>query len=277
MQAWGKDQDEPLLKISVSDDSRNTPFSLAFLRGRYDVASAILEIVMAQYSPEEKEATRYKLDTGGSDDEDEESYESDTDSNDEPKIISEMFDKKFTIENIGQVSMQVKSKVTPIDFLTQTVNTFGPEDDKRTYRTGRQTLFMFVLANDDQAGLKALLDMATHFAGQKLVDGSQGDEDEDADGRFTFPEDEFLWPVKNGNTTALAEIISRTGAGIPLDDLVKKSGIEMKRKPRYYQGLTVYCKKRYVDSVSTDEVLLTYFAERTGLLPDATWSSDPRG
>jgi hypothetical protein len=39
-------------------------------------------------------------------------------------------------------------------------------------------------------------------------------------------------------------IIKRTGAGIPLDHLVKKSGVEIKKKPRYYQGLTVYGKKR---------------------------------
>ncbi|KAF9876431.1 ankyrin repeat protein [Colletotrichum karsti] len=243
LQAWGKDQDEPPLKISVTDNADNTPFSLAFVHGRYEVASAILEIVMAQYSPEEKEATRYKFDTGDSEEEDEESYESDADSNDDPKIISEIVDKKFTIENIGQVSMQVKSTVKPIEFLSQVVNTFGPGNNERL-RTRYQSLFSFVLENDDHAGLKALLDMATHFAGQKLVDGSQGEEDDDAGGRFTFPENEFLQAVTQGKTTALAEIISRTGAGIPLDDLVKKSGVEMKRKPRYYQGLTVYGKKR---------------------------------
>lgn len=243
LQAWGKDQDEPPLKISVNDDGQNTPFSLAFLRGHHDVASAILEIVMAQYAPEEEEATRYKLDNGNPDDEDEESYESDADSKDEPKIISEIVDKKFTIENIGQVSMQVKSTVKPIESLTESVETFAMANGK-PWNTCRQSLFMFVVQQDDQAGLKVLLDMATHFAGQKLIDGRRGEEEEDVGGRFSFPEDAFLRAVQEGRTTVLAEIISRTGAGIPLDDLVKKSGIEMKRKPRYYQGLTVYGKKR---------------------------------
>lgn len=52
--------------------------------------------------------------------------------------------------------------------------------------------------------------------------------------------------MNHGKTQMLALIIKRTGAGIPLDHLVKKSGVELKQKPRYYQGLTVYGKKRYV-------------------------------
>ncbi|KZL67095.1 ankyrin repeat protein [Colletotrichum tofieldiae] len=246
LQAWGKDQEEPPLKISVNDSKDNTPFSLAYLRGHHDVASAILEIVMAQYAPEDQDATRYKLDTGHSDDgddEDDETYESDADSTDDPKIISEIVDKKFTIENIGQVSMQVKSTVKPLEFLARNVHTFTIEDGKaRSCKESNQTLFKFVLQHNDHAGLKALLDMASHFAGQKLVDGVP--DEEETGGRFPFPESDFLWAVQHGKTAALAEVIRRTGAGIPLDDLVKKSGVEMKRKPKFYQGLTVYGKKR---------------------------------
>ncbi|KAK2004117.1 ankyrin [Colletotrichum falcatum] len=243
LQAWGKDKEEPPLKISVNDSKDNTPLSLAYLRGHHDVALAILEIVMAQYAPEDQEATRYKLDTGHPEDDDDETYESDVDSTDDPKIISETVDKTFTIENIGQVSMQVKSAVKPLDFLTWNVHTFTVEGGKaRSCKESNQTLFKFVLQHNDHAGLKALLDMASRFAEQKLV-GRAPDEEETA-GHFSFPENDFLWAVQNGKTAALAEIISRTGAGIPLDDLVKKSGVEMKRKPKYYQGLTVYGKKR---------------------------------
>ncbi|EFQ28840.1 hypothetical protein CGRA01v4_10283 [Colletotrichum graminicola] len=243
LQAWGKNQEEPPLNISVNDSDGNTPFSLAYLRGHQDVASVILEIVMAQYAPEDQEATRYKLDTGHSEDnDDDEAYKSDVDSTDDPKIISEILDKKFTIDNIGQVSMQVKSIVKPLDFLAWNVHTFTIEDDKAISHEPRQTLFKFVLQHDDHAGLKTLLDMASRFSEQKLV-GRVTDED-DIDGHFSFPEDDFLWAVKNGKTAALAEIISRTGAGIPLDDLVKKSGVEMKQKRKYYQGLTVYGMKR---------------------------------
>ncbi|KAF6843514.1 ankyrin repeat protein [Colletotrichum musicola] len=244
LQAWGKDQDEPPLKISVSDNNDNTPFSLAFLRGHHDVASAILEIVLAQYSPEETDATRYKLDNGEGESDDEETCESDADSDDEPKIVTEIVDKKFTIENIGQVSMQVRSTVKPLEVLTSVVQPFEMENGRASAGMLRQTLFSFVLDRDDQVGLKALIDMGTHFAAQKLVSGTQEEEEEDAGGHFSFPEGDFMKAVRGGKTAALAEIISRTGAGIPLDDLVKKSGVEMKRRPKFYQGLTVYGKKR---------------------------------
>ncbi|OLN95948.1 hypothetical protein CCHL11_05046 [Colletotrichum chlorophyti] len=243
LQAWGEEKEEPPLKVAVTDNCGNTPFSLAFLRGHHDVARAVLEIVAAQYSPEDQEATRYKLSTGNPDDEEDEDYESDADSSDEPKVVSETVDKKFTIENIGQVSMQVKSTTKPLHNLIWKVQSFQMENGKAGRRgLFKQSLFHFVMECKNQAGLEALLDMATHFASQKLTDGAQ--DDEETGGRFSFPEDDFLWAVRNGRTAALAEIISRTGAGIPLDDLVKKSGVEMKRKPKYYQGLTVYGKKR---------------------------------
>ncbi|KAK2065301.1 ankyrin [Colletotrichum caudatum] len=244
LQAWGEYQEEPPLKIAVNDSNDNTPLSLAYLRGHHDVASVILEIVMAQYVPEDQGATRYKLDTGHSEDDNEnESYESDADSIGDPKIISEIVEKTFTIENIGQVSMQVKSTVKPLDFLARNVRTFTTENGKaRSCKESNQTLFKFVLQHDDHAGLKTLLDMASRFAEQKLF--GRAPDEEEMSGRFLFPENDFLWAVQNGKTAALAEIISRTGAGIPLDDLVKKSGVELKRKPKYYQGLTVYGKKR---------------------------------
>lgn len=42
----------------------------------------------------------------------------------------------------------------------------------------------------------------------------------------------------------LAEVIKRTGAGLPLEEMVKDSGIKIEEPPEYYQGLTVYGKKR---------------------------------
>jgi hypothetical protein len=102
-------------------------------------------------------------------------------------------------------------------------------------------LLRFVMAQDDQAGLKMLLDWGAHFASRKL----EGDDEEEVTGRFSFPDDEFQWAVENGKTQMLAEIIKRTGAGMPLEHLVKKSGVEMKVKPKFYQGLTVYGRKRY--------------------------------
>ena len=51
---WDDEKVEPPLKIAVTDGQSNNPFSLAFFRGHYGVAKAVLEIVQAQYSPNEK-------------------------------------------------------------------------------------------------------------------------------------------------------------------------------------------------------------------------------
>jgi hypothetical protein len=42
----------------------------------------------------------------------------------------------------------------------------------------------------------------------------------------------------------IAELLKQTGNGIPFEDLVKKSGVKDTELPRYYQGLSVYGKKR---------------------------------
>ena len=60
---------------------------------------------------------------------------------------------------------------------------------------------------------------------------------------FIFPSKSYHYAITNGKTQLLGMIIKRTGAGIPLDHLVKKSGVKINKKPRYYQGLTVYGKK----------------------------------
>lgn len=245
LQAWGPDQDQPPLKLAVSDNVWNTPFSLAFSRGHYETARAILEIVKAQWSPPDKEKVRFKMETR---DEDDEEY-SDEDSDDlgsedsEPRIVSEKVDQKFTIDNIGQVSMQVKSQTKPLQVLSEAVPTLESKHGKLVYTALRQSLFIHAMAKDDTPGLKALLDMAQHYSGQKF-EGDDDESDEPSSGSFTFSQNEFRWAVENGKTHQLALIIKRTGAGIPLDHLVKKSGVEMKRKPRFYQGLTVYGKKR---------------------------------
>ncbi|KAJ4196882.1 hypothetical protein NW755_001653 [Fusarium falciforme] len=249
LQAWGPEQDQPPLVAAVADNDGNTPFSVAFLRGHHDVARALLEIVKVQWSPPEKEKVRFKMEAREEDEySDECSDEESNDSGDEPRIVSEKVQQKFTIDDIGHVSMQVKSHTKPVDYICWNVPSWYMENGNATsprhtnrYRS-QEGLFTQVLERDDVAGLKALLDMAQHYAGEKF-EGGEGDEDDHV-GSFTFPQFDFNYAVEHGKTQMLALIIKRTGAGIPLDHLVKKSGVELKQKPRYYQGLTVYGKKR---------------------------------
>ncbi|KAG8421227.1 hypothetical protein J3458_003122 [Metarhizium acridum] len=243
LQAWGTRRDQPPLKIVISDNDNNSPFSIAFLHGRFDVAKAILEIVKAQWSPADKDEVRYRTKQDPPDDQDD--YYSDEDaseeSNSEPQLESRVVDKNFTIEDIGQVSMQVKSSITPLQHLCDSVSTFNVRDGEASKaKRNRRTLFQHVMENDNVSGLKVLLDMAQHFSEEK-TSSNHADE---ASSKFTFSERDFRWAVEHGKTQMLSLIIKRTGAGVPLDHLVKKSGVEVREKPRYYQGLTVHGEKR---------------------------------
>ncbi|KAK3937074.1 Ankycorbin [Diplogelasinospora grovesii] len=226
---WDEDKQEAPLKIAVRDDDSNNPFSLAFFRGHYNVAKAILEIAQAQYSPEEQVKTRYTMEQGEYSDD-----ESVCSDGSEPRIYAEIVDDQFTIENVGQVSMKVNSRTKPQEML----NWFCTVLSSDGKRGGMGNVFGHVIQNNDMKGLKFLLDMGEYFTSQKL-DG------EDEVARFySFPDAHFKDAIQKGRTELLAEIIKRTGAGLPLEQLVKDSGVELKEKPRFYQGLTVYGKKR---------------------------------
>lgn len=87
-------------------------------------------------------------------------------------------------------------------------------------------------------GLKFLIDVGEHWSARKL-----GPDDE-VSSFFQFPDGEFQYAIQLGRVELLGEIIRRTGAGLPLEHLVKHTGVELKEQPRYYQGLTVYGEKK---------------------------------
>jgi len=88
------------------------------------------------------------------------------------------------------------------------------------------------------AKLRFLLDVSEHWTVQ---DYKTGDE---IPSFYSFPVSLFTLAIRKGHVELLGEIIRRTGAGLPLERLVKNSGVELQVKPRYYQGLNVYGKKR---------------------------------
>lgn len=243
LQAWGPNKDLAPLKADISDEAFNTPFSLAFIRGHIDAAWAILEIIKAQWSPAEKDEVRYKLRGEENDEEYEDEYDEDSEAESDvsdPDIVAERVQTKFTIDDIGEVSMQVTSHTKPIDCLTAVVNYFTTAEDLEDYKLGdRGTLFRHVLIKEDLKGLETLLDMANKY--------SEKPSDDDLSSQsFQFPVGDFTWAAQKGQVSMLRRIIKRCGAGIPFDHLLKSSGVQTKPKPRFYQGLTVYGKKRLV-------------------------------
>jgi ankyrin repeat protein len=251
---WGDNQSP--LQIAVQNSQGYSPFAIAILRKHYGIARAILEIAHAQYVPEEKPVVKHSLQPRDGDD-------SCDDGEDDFQIYAEIVDDRFTIENIGEVQSQVKSNVTPLAMMTWTCPTFRfLEQDALSVSPWLQhqetssglhkpipvkipedvrphSLFQFAIYLDDADLLQFLIARAEEYTQHNTeID------DETAPKFFRFDEADFWWAIRLSRTRLLGIIIKNTGAGIPFDDLVKKSGVEIPVKPKYYQGLTVHGRKR---------------------------------
>lgn len=58
-----------------------------------------------------------------------------------------------------------------------------------------------------------------------------------------FNSSDFTFAVKHGLLEEASEMIKICGAELPLDVLLKKSGVAEQERPRYYQGLSIGGKK----------------------------------
>lgn len=282
---WGENQTP--LKIAVQDTSGFSPFSIAVLKEHFDLAKALLEIAHVQFAPEEKSG-QWKASVVEADSDDEDVSVSDGKS--DIGILHELVGDRFTVENIGEVQSQVKSKVTALDMLAWhcPVSRFLEEDDLstatldysnyygnshfrrkkyggkaprrilrdatkgRVYQVDQPlvhenyvdfdkpgNLFQLAIYLDDANLLQFLID-----AGEDYTIRRGSTDDEPASRFYSINEQNFLYAIQLGRIHLLKDIVKRTGAGIPLDDLVKKSGVEITKKPKYYQGLSVHGKKR---------------------------------
>lgn len=116
-----------------------------------------------------------------------------------------------------------------------------PEYEQITEVVKPGNLFQLAIYLDDIELMHFLLTATEDYTLRKNVNA------EGSTARFfRFEEADFLYAIRLSRTRLLELIIKRTGAGIPLDDLVKKSGVEMEviERPKYYQGLSVHGKKR---------------------------------
>jgi hypothetical protein len=120
--AWGDDKDQKPLSVAVNDLHGNNVFSLAFLRGHYKVATAVLEIAQAQYAPEDKPKVRYELKEERDDEDTDMESEYEEDDTGTYRIIVD--NDQFTIDNIGEVNMQVKGTVVSSMFVSPCFDLF---------------------------------------------------------------------------------------------------------------------------------------------------------
>lgn len=138
--------------------------------------------------------------------------------------------------------MQVKSHILATTFMNWTAPIFKMHDGKARTPHNREHLLAFAIQVNDMEKFKFFVDNDIYFTTHKP--DFQGEDEEESSKFYALPSVRFEEAVEFGRVDMLSDVILRTGAGIPLEHLVKKSGVEMKTKPRYYQGLTVYGKKR---------------------------------
>lgn len=238
-----------------------SPFSIATTQGHLEVAKAIIEIVQIQYKPKEQRGQRrYLMDGENSDDPEAPLGQGD----DEIHIYSELIDDQFTIENIGEVATQVECPITPLEVLSwEWDGRFSAEQDgiSRDERLKIQSkiecileggrslyggywydearvphnLVEYAIWTDDISLLVFLLEL-----GQDLTNRQAETETP----IYTVPEYTFQLAIILGRLHCLEALIQRTGAGLPISELLKRSGVKIDDKPKYYEGLTIRGKKR---------------------------------
>ncbi|KAK4999248.1 hypothetical protein LTR66_001674 [Elasticomyces elasticus] len=297
---WGPENDMVPLKIAVQDSNNFSPFAIAVLRGDLNIAQAILDIAQAQYcGPEDADRKRYTLRSGTDDDGDsqrsqplfyhltKELFDKEGEFQDregEFHIHSEIIDDQFTIENIGELSAQVKSNVTPRQMLswacpvtrylddgdlstTQSsssnfprepgTSTGGRPPRKRLGASppGKRQAAPATVLREQVEDPKNLMQMAIFQNNHALLNFmfdmnmrytpyTPDTQPLDSSDPFAFDTTDWNYAVKLGRTELLGEIIKRTGAGMPLETLIKAAGVDIKEKPKFYQGLSIHGKKR---------------------------------
>lgn len=262
-------KDNPLA-IAVGDSAGFSPFSIALLRGHTHLARVVLEIATVQYKPKHDEPTyRYRL----GHEEDESDYDSDASgdqSDDGPRVFADIVDAKFTVDDIAALTNTVESRVSPHEMLrwepecwrffgelsTMTTDrhygfkpahyyAYGVEDKwswawlKAAAGQAKHgwSLCRHAILKNDINMLKFLIQVGTEMMGR-------GQDDDLASKTDNIASNDFELAVRLGRIEMVGEIIATTGAAIPLQTLVKTSGISLDEKPRHYQGLTVHGQKR---------------------------------
>ncbi|RDW70384.1 hypothetical protein BP5796_08781 [Coleophoma crateriformis] len=223
----------PPLQIAVKDGNGFSPFSLAVLRGHFDLARKVIEICMAQYHKDDGKTNRQRWNVRTADSDDE---ISNSDDEDDLPISSELVNNEFTVDSLGQISNIVKSDVLPLTMIEWSCRSLR-FDSLSHSQNNLYTLLEHAVMVDDLKLLRFLIEIGTEQ--QRLAAGENDDLK-----CYTINKNVFSSAIRLGRTAMLSEMIRATGVGIPLNALSEKSGVEIKSIPKYYEGLSVAGKKR---------------------------------
>ncbi|KAK2765211.1 hypothetical protein FQN54_008910 [Arachnomyces sp. PD_36] len=142
----------------------------------------------------------------------------------------------------------------------------------------KSLLLDYAIRKNDIAAVKFLIQQYKEFPAH-----NSNEEDADEKQQFiTLPSSHFALAMSMGQTEIMGHLIAKTGAEFPFSNLMKVAGVNLEKKPKYYQGLSVYGKKRqdwaseggngyssYYNRETTDNLLLR--AIKTKNLDSIRW------
>ncbi|KAJ5313021.1 hypothetical protein N7508_003851 [Penicillium antarcticum] len=246
---WGATQDQLPLEIAVSDSRGLSCLSIAIIRGHLDVAKSILQILRAQLKvkePRGSKQTRFEIAIN-----DDECSEEDEDDDDHLNIVGDEVDDTFTHDNVGEDISQVESDVTPFQAFSKDFDAFLFLDvlppkhlcrivpDNGNYWVSQDnvkinSLVKYAVYKNDLPLLEFLLETGKDLA-QSNPHGKL---------KYSVSSEEFQLAIGLGRIDCLSKLIQSTGAGLPLAKLSQDCGVEARKEPQYYPGLSIRGTKR---------------------------------
>ena len=244
---WGPDKDQTPLSITTRSDDGFTPFTLAALRGHMDCAKGILEICALQYhNPDDPDANKsYHIRGRDPEEDDNEDNEGDSENDDELDIEAKEQDAPLTTDIAQDLNQKVKQTVKPeqaIDAYIETerireIAPMGLPSKDRVKQYDNINLLQYAIITQKRKLFDWILDLKLSYKNASAA-----------------PETLLAEPIVDVRSFEIAmqfdridmlgEMIKRAGVALPFESLVKKSGVQLPEKHKYYQGLTVYGSKR---------------------------------
>jgi hypothetical protein len=248
---WGEAQDQLPLEIAVSDSRGMSCLTIAIMRGHLEMAKLILQILRAQLKVKEPHGSKKKRFEMAIDSDCSSEEENDHDDG-RLNIVGDEVDDTFTHDNVGEDISQVESDVTPFQAFSKQFDAFlflESPPAKYLCRVVPQSNHQYWAAHSD-VKINSFLKYAIYKNDLPLLDflletGNDLARSNPA-GKFNFTisDDEFQLAIGLGRIDCLAKLIQKTGAGLPLAKLSQDCGVEARKEPQYYPGLSIRGTKR---------------------------------
>ncbi|KAI4277467.1 MAG: hypothetical protein LQ337_001740 [Flavoplaca oasis] len=264
MAQWGPDGQMKPLHVSNADAKGFTPFTIAVYRRHFETAKMILGIADAQFKiPESNDASRRRYKIASED----EYSGSDDSHSDNLDITYDVVDEVYTHDNVAALQESVGSRNSAADMLSRMAEVWWflnkPEKEALQWVGSSWNTVMGALMEGRSAydvfqdSLGANRNKYIRFSRYAIVSqdmevlrfwlqccqAAMKMQNRYPPAHLPYDVGDLTIALERGFVEEIAELIKAVGAELPLDALIKNSGIEETAKPKYYQGLSIGGKK----------------------------------